>query len=433
MSAPDSDANDIVTFYAYDPATRLPTLSMLPDGKTVRYHYDSVRHLVKTEILSAVLAAGIPPRDIVSTSEYGSGGFVTRSTDALGNVTEYSYSGGYLVRTAFGSGSTDYRYDVHGNVVSVTDALGNSKTATYDGFDRLMSSVSAEGVEKRFRYDANNNRISEETVLLGGNTAKTAYGYDVLDHLVSTVSDVSQGVEAEIRHSYDAGENPVETRFPNGTRKTLAYDADNRVVSETVTASGGTGGFATAYSHDANGNRISATDALGNTTLFEYDGFDRLIGSTAPDGTRTSFSLDQLGRAVRTDISSSGGILVSRADASYSAYGKPVETRTWDLDSDGNPKPEGIRRDRVTHYAYDAGGNLTGTADALGHGTSVAYDASGRAVSVTDALGNSATAEYDAAGNAVRKRSVGNDGREISAYSEFDRDGRTVRTWQALS
>jgi YD repeat-containing protein len=58
---------------------------------------------------------------------------------------------------------------------------------------------------------------------------------------------------------------------------------------------------------------------------------------------------------------------------------------------------------RVTTYAYDAGGNLVSTTDALKQTESYTYDALGHKLTFKNKLGNTWNYEYDAAGHMVRE------------------------------
>lgn len=60
----------------------------------------------------------------------------------------------------------------------------------YDAFGRAVATESAEGVKKRFSYDLNDNKLSDETEVSSGTWASTQYSYDVLDKPVSVSADL---------------------------------------------------------------------------------------------------------------------------------------------------------------------------------------------------------------------------------------------------
>jgi YD repeat-containing protein len=49
-------------------------------------------------------------------------------------------------------------------------------------------------------------------------------------------------------------------------------------------------GAAARYTHDTRGNLVKAVNALGHETQYAWDGANRLIGSTAPDGVVSGFT-----------------------------------------------------------------------------------------------------------------------------------------------
>src|SRR5205823_7609382 len=75
----------------------------------------------------------------------------------------------------------------------------------------------------------------------------------------------------------------VRTRS-DGTKETLttsyAYDGNNRLVKTTLPD-----GSSTQVAYNPLGKQSETTDALGRKTLFDYDANGRLIKTTYPDGT----------------------------------------------------------------------------------------------------------------------------------------------------
>ena len=54
-----------------------------------------------------------------------------------------------------------------------------------------------------------------------------------------------------------------------------------------------------SYAYDAQGNLISVTDAMGNTTKREYDRNGNLCAVTDAAGTRTLYAYDAMDRLIR--------------------------------------------------------------------------------------------------------------------------------------
>ena len=242
----------------------------------------------------------VSPTGAVSKVDYGIAGFPRlpkSTTDSLGNQTSFEYDPkgnlekvtapvvgpASVERNADGtvwkafspasptSNPTVYGY-TNGQLTSVTPPTGNSltpTTATYDGFGRLKTSVSGEGVTATF-------------------------GYDRLDR-VRTESH-SDGTPA-ISYDYDGAGNLTARTDATGTTS-YTYDAANRPL----TKSSPVGNL--SYTWDRAGNLTSATDPAG-TTVYHYDKLNRLDQVTEPVapgelvGRKNVFAYDFMGR--RTD------------------------------------------------------------------------------------------------------------------------------------
>ena len=145
---------------------------------------------------------------------------------------------------------------------------------------------------------------------------------------------------------YDAAERLRETEDAVGNRRLRIYDRGSNVVEmlDVELDAGGTSVTVSATAaYDALGRQVSRSDALNNTTEFQLDarGLTRLV--IDPEGYFTQSVYDGLDRQIR-------------------------ETR-----------PEGIRVDRE----YDKSSRLVSYRDALGHETTWDYDAVNRRTRVT--------------------------------------------------
>lgn len=156
------------------------------------------------------------------------------------------------------------------------------------------------------------------------------------------------------------------------------------------------------YTYDGNGNRLTQTDALGQTTTFTYDPtFNKVTSSTDPLGNVTQFTYDAKGNLLtQTDANGHAttftyngfGLLTKIIDA----QGAPT---TLAYDAEGNIETVTDPLGHVTTYAYDAISRLVSTTDAVGRTTFLSYDKLNRVVSTTDPLGQVTTFTYDAVGN----------------------------------
>ncbi len=173
-SMTDPDGN--TTSYIYDKAGKLaqvtgPAVSTVVDGGTpvqvhpiTSYGFDTFGDQVSTEDPNGNLtttnydadgrpvAVSLPPYlppgggvPITATSirGYNSIGEVTSATDALGNVTAYTYDqlGDVAVISQPGGGVTHNTYDTDGEQLSVTNPVGAQMQATYDYLGHQLTST----------------------------------------------------------------------------------------------------------------------------------------------------------------------------------------------------------------------------------------------------------------------------------------------------
>ncbi|HEX6288082.1 MAG TPA: hypothetical protein VFZ66_02780 [Herpetosiphonaceae bacterium] len=138
-----------------------------------------------------------------------------RSIDALGNPSTYTY-------------------DPNGNLLSLTDARGNTTRSTYDAMDRIATRTDPLGRVQRFRYDPNGNLLSQ-TDRKG---QVPSFRYDALDQMIflgfgTTGDSANPSYQSTISASYD-GVGRL-THLVDSDSGTIAYSYDglDRLVSET--------------------------------------------------------------------------------------------------------------------------------------------------------------------------------------------------------
>ncbi len=126
-----------------------------------------------------------------------------------------------------------------------------------------------------------------------GKITQTQYTYDILDQVITKTSDIDTTHTLAERTTYTKNGKPKTLTIEGGPTKTFVYSPDEKIISETLSASGMTSAV-TTYEYDANSNPIKITDPLGRITRSEYDGFDHLIKTISPSGVNTLYSYDVL-------------------------------------------------------------------------------------------------------------------------------------------
>lgn len=406
--------------YTYDPSGGVATVAW-PDGGSDTFAYSGGK-------LSTITAPG----SRVTTLTY-TGSDLTRITDPAGGVHAFGYDGAHrLTCDTQGAAKVSYAYDSNG--------LASGMTL---GADPVIAPGLAAGIGTAARAGPFGSVAATYTDALG--YAWTTW-YNPFGQPVRTLDPVG----AERTYERDADGYIVKYTDALDRVTTFAVDAAGRVLGETradgtsaAWAYGGANGSLTAhtdfnnepwaYTNDANGNRLTATDLLNHTTSYTYQN-GLLRTATDPTGSTTTYLYDTARRPVGALV---GGAVTGTVG--YDAAGNP-NTYTDPLGNVTTAVYDGVRNvvgtvdplgDRTTS-AYDAGGLLLWTSDGLGHVTSFAYDTAGRVTAAIEAYGTSlqrqTTYVYDAAGQLIA--TVDPLGNRTTAV--YDPAGRVIATIDPL-
>ncbi|OWQ82948.1 hypothetical protein CDN99_27575 [Roseateles aquatilis] len=362
-----------------------------------------------------------------------SGGRISQITDPAGNVYSYGYSGGTLAQTTYPA--TQHQvggYDVYGDTItyhmSGGQLLGKSlngvrySTFTYDGAGRAISSEHAGGVE-RFTFeflDATRTRVTnglgrQTTYYFSTDpTREYEFNWAVGDASTycTTYSTSSVSMSPTIRYERDSNLYPTETEtdlegstirvtrggttgspvtttyqwdaFPKRIRETqgpmsrrsIAYDARNRVASVTETNTSGIGvtgqARTTTFSYvDADGNglpeQVTVDGPLpggGDAVTFYYDGAGNLTQRVSASGTMTFSGYNGLG--LPSQVTDETGVTTS---FTYDARGRVIVA---------------TRAGFTQQTAYTVLGDVLDSSASNGVERSYGYDAAQRLSRVSD-------------------------------------------------
>ncbi|MDK2124360.1 DUF6531 domain-containing protein [Parachitinimonas caeni] len=302
-----------------------------------------------------------------SSFVYDSNGLLIKSTDPLGNVTQY-------------------KYDAAGNRTQTIDALGNVSTSYYDKGGRTVMTVDSQGYATTFTYDVSGNVLSQ-----------------------------TRHAKA-LSLPLDPASQPVPVASAQDQTVSCSYNLRNQLVQRTDAQ-----GYITRYFYDGAGNVIETDKALDLAgTRFEktYSYFDknnREIYRIDAEGYLTSRSYDAAGNAYlqiryadKVAIPPAGSLPTQPVTGSRDQRTDFVYNLNNQLLFEVRTIENGVFA--VTGYSYDAVGNRTEMVEGaswLGQGgqdkrvTQFAYDANSRQISTTDAAGGITRRSYDAVGNCL--------------------------------
>ncbi len=318
-----TDAAGRRTEYSLHMASGAVTAVTGPDGRTVRYGYNSQRQVTSVTY----------PDGLRSSREYDEKGRLTAETSRSGETTRYSYD--------------DPASELP---TGIQDATGSTKQMAWSRYGQLLAFTDCSGYTTRYEYDQYGQQIAvhrEEGI-------STYSSYNPRGQLVSQRD--AQG--RETRYEYSAAGDLTATVSPDGKRSTIEYDKRGRPVSVTE------GGLTRSMGYDAAGRITVLTNENGSQSTFRYDPVDRLTEQRGFDGRTQRYQYDLTGKLTQSE--DEGLITLWHYDASdritrRTVNGEPAEQ--WQYDDHGwlteiSHLSEGHRV--AVHYGYDDKGRLTG-------------------------------------------------------------------------
>ncbi|MBL8188224.1 MAG: IPT/TIG domain-containing protein, partial [Acidobacteria bacterium] len=352
---------------------------------------------------------------------------------------EYRSTRGFILRFEPNFNPGNLVVENYYRLKSITDRNGNTTMLTYSGAN-LTQVTDPVGRTLTFSYGSPNCAKCVSQVIAGkaGDPLQriTSYTYGSGRHLTKATDQLGKDYE----YTY-SGNNLSQVKDRRGNIvKTLTYDANGRVITQTF-ADGGTVrynytlsgdvvtgitiidqlGRTTSKRFNAQGYVIEESDALGQVSVITRAiGTNTVSKSTGPCGcTETEKTYDNRGNVLtakdalqqieswqyRTFSPASSYDPLLNQVTSYTDKRNKVTGYGYDAVSPNTLTPKGNLTsvtnalNQTTNYAYDSFGRLTTITDALNHAMTMAYDANSYVSSQTDALNHATTFQYDLVGN----------------------------------
>ncbi|HFW6891107.1 TPA: RHS element core protein, partial [Escherichia coli] len=318
-----TDAAGRRTEYRLHMASGKLTSVILPDGRTVRYGYNSQRQVTSVTY----------PDGLRSSREYDEKGRLAAETSRSGETTSYSYD--------------DPASELP---TGIQDATGSTKQMAWSRYGQLLAFTDCSGYTTRYEYD----RYGQQIAVHREEGISTYSSYNPRGQLVSQKD--AQG--RETRYEYSAAGDLTAIVAPDGSRSEIQYDAWGKAVSTTQ------GGLTRSMGYDAAGRITVLTNENGSQSTFRYDPVDRLTEQRGFDGRTQRYHYDLTRKLTQSE--DEGLITLWHYDASdrithRTVNGDPAEQ--WQYDEHGwlttlSHTSEGHRVS--VHYGYDDKGRLTG-------------------------------------------------------------------------
>jgi RHS repeat-associated protein len=299
-----------------------------------------------------------------------------------------------------------YQYDGYGNVISETDARGNTTVTTYETstytYPHTITYPQTSDVDHIEVYESYDYTVGEPTEFKDRNGQSTYNSYDPFGRLEQT--DLPDG--GQTLYVYD------DNNFPSSVTKRVKEQEDSYI--DTVTHFDGlhrkikTASFGedqksiiTQWQYDSKGRlEMVSGPFFGDGTsdypqtlpteyYFEsttYDLRDRPIQIESPDGQNGSIITEYIHDGLSTKIIDPDGY--SKTETK-DCLGRTIQVvEHWAEASDS-----------TTQYEYNLADELVRVENALGHESTIVYDTLGRKISMTDPDMGQWSYTYDLNGN----------------------------------
>lgn len=393
---------------------------------------------------------------------YDGNGNLTKITDPAGRAFSVTTAGGRITGVHDGSTpqrSLSYSYNTVGDLISVTDPVGNTTTFSYDSSHRMtamtdprqQAATSPQPLTNV--YDAS-DRVTAQTDQAG---RVTAFDYTTISG-ATTVTDPSGNVTV---YYYSNGLlSQKTTGYGTSDAASTSYGYDPKTFG--LVSSTDPDGHTWSSAYDDAGNRTSTSDPLGHGWTATYNGLSEPLTVVDAMGVTTTYTYDGAGNllTVSTPLLNASGVATATRTVTYHRTGMAGDltsvtdpngnTTSYTYDAYGDrtsqvlpPTPENAAGDKTTWgYDTDTGwqtsmvtprGNISG-ATAATYTTSFSYDQDGRLVSTRDPLWSASkptlhrnTSTYDADGN---QTSFTDGNGQPTAYT-FDADNELHVTTRA--
>ncbi|WP_444930348.1 RHS repeat-associated core domain-containing protein [Microbulbifer sp. SSSA002] len=357
-----------------------------------------------------------------------------------GRTVEYEDQAGYLTVKTRDANNNITREERYGLADDNGDrTLARAIDYTYNTDNRRLSKAvnldSGEIITTSWTYEG--GWVASEEVVSSADAAtvfRTEYTFNYdsdrnPEALASTKKLKADGSYQTTSYSYNARNQLTATTYADGSQYVVEYEGDSLYPTKEYWKDSNGNSLATGVqtnTYDQAGNRLTATDAIGNTTTYTYDDKNRPVQVTNALNEETHYTYTdnnlvqvEMGRA----IDSSTGEITAGQIILLNYDGKDRITSIERQDSVG---AETIYQS----YTYDSLGRRLSVSDALGNGSSYAYDLRGNLISFSDVDDNTTTYTYDALGNRAQVTDAKN---RVTLYS-YDEMHRLVQTEnQALS
>ena len=351
-----------------------PTAITLPSGKKITYNYDLAWRRTSQTL-------GADSAEAATTSySYDVNGNLITSTDALGRVSSIEYD---IVnrktqqRDPLGN-QTNWSYDVFDNVLTMTRPDAGVTTNTYDSVNQLLTTRNPKLETTTLTYDDGGNLLS----LTDAKSNTYSFTYDLLSRKTRmNYPNPGSGVTFEAwAYNDTATAGNVWSVYTGRDGTTMSCKYDNR-GRETFCDYSAANTPDVTKTYDAVGRLLTAGSSSASY-VYTYDAANQLLSeqSTYP-GLATSLSVSYTYNSDghRASLTYPDGSVVTSSYTNRNQLkaiqaGGPPPLATYTYDLNGNRIGKNLENGTVTSYSYDNASRLTQMKHTMGVTTLAQFD-----------------------------------------------------------
>lgn len=388
-----TDRGGRTTSYNYDTLARL-IQTTYPDGNYASSGHDNAGRLTRSIQVWVISVGGISPpvtSQLTTSYFYDASGRRVAVTNALNQGTTFAFdANGNQTNTVDALGhKTSYVFDALNRQVQLIYPDSTSESYGYDGLGRKVASTNQAGIVTRFGFDALGRLTTVTNAFGASQSLVTQYVYDEVGNLRQQIDGLNHTNLFEFDNlgrrtkqtlpasqvatfGYDAIGNLIQQTNFNSVIITNQYDALNRLTNKASV-----NGYKITFAYSPTGQRTNMADVSG-TTSYTYDLRDRVLTKATPEGTLT-YTYDGFGNLLTLQSSTVGGVNVN--------YGYDALNRLAGVTNVAEASS-------LSHYGFDAVGNLQTMQLPNNATNSYAYDSLNRLTNIVSKSTNGTLASF---------------------------------------
>ncbi len=369
---------------------------------------------------------------------------LTKITDALGNIRDFTYDGLGRRLTAedlhpsssVAFGTWNYTYDNAGNMLSVVDPGTNTINYVFDALNRETKEKLGATVKVTYTYDSCTDGIGR-LCTVANPSVSTSYTYNDLGLIAKQISTIGS-TPYETDFTYDRQQHQLLITNPDGSKVQYTYNLAGlpETIQRKELADASFKNVVTNFDYSPQGgvavisyaNSSTTTSTYDSTKLYRltqkvtslnganvqniayvYDAVGNVKNITDSSTTDTNkniaYAYDNLNRLTSYTVTSAVNGNNHSETYSYNAIGdltSKSDIGTLTYAGTGYPDPDAVTAIGSTTYTYDNNGNLK----TVGATLTNTWDYNNR-LTQTVAGGNTITYAYDQSGARIQYTAAG--------------------------